>query len=153
MGNPSYGSFSVTNNCSNTFTITRSGGTDGEQTVYYRTVNGSAVGGTHFEHKYGTLTFADGSSASQSVTVTEHDVTSTYDGSAATAYSNADRTYSLEIYQVVGGAGIGTGTVTRMMDMDSDYDVNRSVYETEKSRTVSTGNGNNYVADRSDSED
>ena len=51
LGAPSYGVFSVTNSgSSNTFTIERTGGTDGKQTVYYRTVNGSAIGGTHFTH-------------------------------------------------------------------------------------------------------
>ena len=43
VGVPSYGTFSVSNNGNNTFTIKRTGGSDGAQTVYYRTVNGSAV--------------------------------------------------------------------------------------------------------------
>ena len=128
VGNPSYGRFSVTNNGNNTFTITRTDGTDGAQTVYYRTVNGSAVGGTHFVHTYGTLTFADGSSASQTVTVTENPVTSTYGGSAATAYSNADRTYSLEIYRVTGGAAIDNSgkSAKRTMTKDSSKEINAS---------------------------
>ena len=128
VGNPSYGSFSVTNNGDNTFTITRDGGTDGAQTVYYRTVNGSAVGGTHFDHKYGTLTFADGSSASQTVTVTENPVTSTYGGSAATAYSNADRTYSLEIYRVTSGAAIDSSQKSAIRNMGTDKTVDRALY-------------------------
>ena len=43
-----------------TFTITRSNGTDKYQVVYYRTVNGSAVGGTHFTHEVGAVYFAEG---------------------------------------------------------------------------------------------
>ena len=147
MGTPNYGTFSVTGS-GNTFTITRTGGTNGEQTVYYRTVNGSAVGGTHFEHKYGTLTFADGSSSSQSVNVTEHSVTSTYSGSAATAYSNADRTYSFEIYRVVGGATIGNGTVERTITKDDNYTVSKDVYE-EKSSEITLDDNNKWVADHS----
>lgn len=64
-----YGVFSVTNS-GKTFTITRSDGTDGSQTVYYRTVNGSAIGGTHFEYKAGSVTFAVGETT-KSVMVTE----------------------------------------------------------------------------------
>ena len=54
FGIPQYGTFSVSSvsgsNGKATFTITRSNGTDKYQVVYYRTVNGSAVGGTHFTH-------------------------------------------------------------------------------------------------------
>ena len=100
FGIPSYGTFSVSgvsnSGTTTTFTITRSGGSDGEQTVYYRTVNGSAIGGTHFNHQQGYVTFADGV-MSQTVKVTELGVTNAYNGKAGTKYSNADRTYSLEI--------------------------------------------------------
>ena len=81
FGIPSYGTFSLqgilTNSKTTTFTIKRTGGTDGEQTVYYRTVNGSAIGGTHFTHVQGSLTFADGET-SKTVTVTELGVTKAY---------------------------------------------------------------------------
>lgn len=54
FGIPQYGTFSVSSvtgsNGKAIFTITRSHGTDKAQTVYCRTVNGSAVGGTHFTH-------------------------------------------------------------------------------------------------------
>ncbi|MGN1232389.1 MAG: Calx-beta domain-containing protein, partial [Candidatus Cryptobacteroides sp.] len=96
FGIPSYGTFSVSGVSGSIFTVTRTGGTDGAQTVYYRTVNGSAIGGTHFTHQAGTLTFADGQT-SKTVTVTELGVTKAYNNDAGTQYSNADRTYSLEI--------------------------------------------------------
>lgn len=133
-----YGTFSVTNSGS-TFTITRSDGTDGEQTVYYRTVNGSAVGGTHFVHQAGSVTFAEGDSAPKTVTVTEMDVTSTYGDKAATAYSNADRTYSFEIYRVTGGATLNSSQkrVTRTMSKDSTKTIDRSLY-TEVTRNGTT---------------
>ena len=60
VGVPNFGTFSVINNGNNTFTVSRAGGSDGVQTVYYRTVNGSAVGGTHFTHGEGKLTFNAG---------------------------------------------------------------------------------------------
>ncbi|MFQ9799249.1 MAG: Calx-beta domain-containing protein [Clostridia bacterium] len=86
------GTFSVANNGDNTFTVTLSGG-KGEQMVFYRTVNGSAVGGTHFEHKSGVLVFKEGETQ-KTIAVTENNPNSTYNGNAATGYSNAARTYS-----------------------------------------------------------
>lgn len=123
-----YGAFSVANS-GNIFTITRSGGTDGAQTVYYRTVNGSAIGGTHFIHQAGSVTFAVGETT-KSVTVTEKDVSGVYDSNAATAYSNADRTYSFEIYRVTGGATINSSqkSVTRTMIVSSSYHVDDSLF-------------------------
>lgn len=137
VGMPQYGAFSVTNS-GNTFTITRSGGTDGAQIVYYRTVNGSAIGGTHFEHEAGSVTFAAGETT-KSVMVTEKDVSSTFDGNAATAYSNADRTYSFEIYRVTGGAEINSSqkSATRTMSKDGRKTIDRSLY-TEITRNGTT---------------
>lgn len=112
---------------SSSFTVSRSGGSDGVQKVYYRTVNGSAIGGTHFDHKYGVLTFNAGQT-SQSVAVTEKAVTTAYNSKAATAYSNADRTYQLEIYKVEGGATIGTDKATRTMGKNNSYTVDRNIY-------------------------
>lgn len=136
MGTPHYGTFSVTNNGDHTFTITRTGGTDGQQTVYYRTVNGSAIGGTHFTHQAGSVTFQAGE-ASKSIPVTEKSVTSIYAGNAATAYSNAERTYSLEIYRVAGGAGIGTGTAERTMSKDFSYEVDAKLFNEYQTSTPS----------------
>lgn len=136
FGIPQYGTFSVSSVSDSTFTITRTGGTDGAQTVYYRTVNGSAIGGTHFIHQAGTLTFADGET-SKTVTVTELGVTQAYNGDIGTRYSNADRTYSLEIYRVEGGGAIDqeNRSKIRTMTKNSSYSVDRSVYTTEQSKT------------------
>ena len=141
FGIPQYGTFSVSSvsgsNGKATFTITRSNGTDKYQVVYYRTVNGSAVGGTHFTHTAGAVFFAEGET-SKTVTVTELGVTEPYQSKAGTKYSNADRTYSLELYRV----GVGGGTIDqahrsmlRTMPKDSSYTVDRSVYTTEKTIT------------------
>ncbi len=74
------------------FIISRDGG-DGEQKVYYRTVNGSAVGSMndnqyHFRHTDGVLTFADGETEKE-VTVTEYGTNAEYSG-AATKYTKLD---------------------------------------------------------------
>ena len=140
FGIPEYGTFSVSSVSGSggraTFTITRSDGSDKAQTVYYRTVNGSAVGGTHFTHIQGSVLFAEGET-SKTVTVTELGVTNAYQSKAGTKYSNADRTYSLEIYRVEGGGGIDQTrrSMQRTMTKDSSYTVDRSVYTTEKTIT------------------
>lgn len=150
LNTPNYGVFRVTNSGGNVFTIERTGGTDGTQTVYYRTVNGSAVGGTHFTHAAGSVTFAKGESQ-KTVTVTEKSVTAAFQkaGAAypATAYSNGDRTYQMEIYRVDGGAIIdGNGNrATRTMAKSSNYTIDRALYSTEQSRVniAKTASGEN----------
>lgn len=140
FGIPQYGTFSVSSvtgsNGKATFTITRSDGSDKAQTVYYRTVNGSAVGGTHFTHEVGAVYFAEGET-SKTVTVTELGVTNAYQSKEETKYSNADRTYSLELYRVTGGGTIDQArrSKQRTMPKDSSYTVDRSVYTTERSIT------------------
>ena len=155
FGIPQYGTFSVSSVSGSggraTFTITRSDGSDKEQTVYYRTVNGSAVGGTHFTHIQGTVLFAEGET-SKTVTVTEHGVTTAYQSKAGTKYSNADRTYSLELYRVEGGGGIDQTrrSKLRTMPKDSSYTVDRSVYTTEKMIThvaETSGKNGKRIAD------
>ncbi|MDE7267988.1 MAG: hypothetical protein K2N89_11035, partial [Lachnospiraceae bacterium] len=151
FGIPNYGTFSVSAVSGSTFTITRTGGTDGKQTVYYRTVNGSAIGGTHFTHLASSVTFADGES-SKTVSVTEKGVTTAYSGNTATRYSNADRTYSFEIYRVDGGGEINQSSrsKTRTMTKSSSYTMDRTVYTTEKSRTEvadTSGKNGKRVAD------
>lgn len=132
------GTFTVTNNGNDTFTITRNGnGTNdsqnvGQQTVYFRTVNGSAIGGTHFIHQGGStaaVTFADGDTI-KTVTITEYGVSSAYnDLITATSYSNIDRTYQLEIVRVVGGGLLGSTTkATRTMAKNANYVVASDVY-------------------------
>lgn len=149
LGLPDYGTFQIKNgNNSKTFTVTRNG-TEGVQTVYYRTVNGSAVGGTHFNHASGTLTFKDGQS-SDTITITEYGANKAYTGKPATAYSNADRTYSVEIYRVTGGASLDEDakSATRTIARNTSYDIDRSVYDTSE-RTIALDNNNKWVADHS----
>lgn len=160
FGIPQYGTFSVSSvtgsNGKATFTITRSNGTDKLQMVYYRTVNGSAVGGTHFKHQEGAVYFKAGET-SKTVTVTELGVTNAYQSKAGTKYSNADRTYSLELYRVGGGGTIDQArrSKLRTMPKDSSYTVNRSVYTTEKTIThvaETSGKNGKRIADTNQSQ-
>lgn len=139
-----FGTFSIqytsTSGSKSTFTINRAGGTDGVQTVYYRTVNGSAIGGTHFTHAAGSVTFNDGNK-SKTVQVTENSsgVTAAYGSNTATKYSNADRIYQVEIYRVEGGGALDDSEAnrfaTRAMAKDGNYTVDRTVYSSGKSLT------------------
>lgn len=156
FGIPQYGTFSVSSvsgsNGKATFTITRSNGTDKAQTVYCRTVNGSAVGGTHFTHIPPSPVYFKEGETSKTVTVTELGVTNAYQSKEGTKYSNADRTYSLEIYRVTGGGTIDQArrSMLRTMPKDSSYTVDRSVYTTERSIThvtETTGTNGKKIAD------
>ena len=153
LGLPAYGTFTIANdNNSNKFTVTRSGGTEGVQTVYYRTVNGSAVGGTHFTHKSGTLVFKAGADT-MPIEISEKTANTPYSGKSATAYSNEDRTYSVEIYRVVGGGSLGKKTnAVRTMNADDNYKIDRTLYD-ESVRTVTITDSNKWVADHSGSGD
>lgn len=138
---PAYGTFNIAftsynqNNKVRTFTVTRTGGTYGKQTVYYRTVNGSAVGGTHFTHTSATLSFASGETT-KTIKITEARSDATYKDSTqeypATAHSNVARTYSVEIYRVEGGGSLGSSTsATREMVFYPSHEVPRSIYTKE----------------------
>lgn len=151
LGLPAYGTFTIKNNGNNAFTVTRSGGSEETQTVYYRTVNSSAVGGTHFTHAAGTLTFKSGET-SKTITITETTANTAYSGNAATAYTNADRTYQVELYRVTGGGTLGsTVTATRTMTAKSGYKVDRSIYTEEKAKSHDVTN--KWVTDHSGSGD
>ena len=127
-----YGVVTVSNNGNNTFTISRSGGYDGNQVVYYRTLNGSAIGGTHFTHTQNSVTIPSGQ-ASVTVTVTEQGVTAMYGNYVATVYSNTNRVYSLEIYQVTGGATLGSTTkASRTLTMNNSYSISSTVLNDER---------------------
>ena len=156
FGIPQYGTFSVSSvtgsNGKAIFTITRSNGTDKSQMVYCRTVNGSAVGGTHFTHISQSPVYFKEGETSKTVTVTELGVTNAYQSKAGTKYSNADRTYSLEIYRVTGGGTIDQThrSMQRTMAKDSSYTVGRSVYTTEKTImhvTETSGTNGKKIAD------
>lgn len=153
IGAKSYGTISIQNNGDNTFTVSREGGTDGKQTVSYRTVNGSAVGGTHFVHKSGRVVLGDGQD-SATFTIEENNVNAVFRSGAkeypATAYSNAPRTYQVEIYKVEGGAVIGdenfatrtmTGNQAVERTLFEEYDANGTTEETTRGDMQEDGLG------------
>lgn len=130
-----YGTFTIANNGdSSIFTITRTGGTKGAQTVYYRTVNGSAIADVHFEGvAAGRVQFAEGQETA-TVTITELEAGGTYNNQPATAYANADRTYQVEIYRVTGGGTIDGGNggssdfAARTIPVNDNYTVGREIF-------------------------
>lgn len=143
-----YGEFTIKNNGNNTFTVTRINGTDGRQTVYYRTLNGSAVSGTHFTGKAASLTFAEGETT-KTIEITEKGANVAFSGKPATAYTNADRVYWVELYRIDGGGTLGSAArAERRLAKSGSYTVSRTVYG-ENARSVSTSNDNKYVVDRS----
>lgn len=121
-----YGKFAISNNGDNTFTITRTGGTDMEQKVFFRTLNGSAIGGTHFTHQENSVLFAHGQQ-SATITITEKGANAAYQNNAATAYTLTSREYFVEIYDVIGGAALGSTTkAKRTMSNNASYIVSES---------------------------
>ena len=143
-----YGEFTIKNNGDNTFTVTRTNGTDGRQMVDYRTLSGSAISGLHFAGRSSTLTFAEGETT-KTIEITERGTNIAFATKSATAYTNADRVYWIELYHVDGGGKLGSTTrAKRSMAKDSSYTVNRAVYG-DNPRSVSTSDDNKYVVDRS----
>ena len=89
-------------------TITRTGETSLQETVYYRTVNGSALEGVHFTNRAGSFVFQPGDTEKQ-FTVPEEDV----DNIAAPycLYAVTSREYRIEVTDI-GGAVLASGTRT-----------------------------------------
>ncbi len=116
-----YGIFAVSIGSGSSFTITRTDGFDESQTVYYRTQNGSALGGTHFTHANGSVVFGQGDSF-KTITIAENAVSTAYAGKVATRYANADRVYFLDLYKVAGGGALGSTTrARRTMTKDGSF--------------------------------
>lgn len=127
IGAPEYGTFSVTTDVTDvdfnggtaTFTISRpSDKTEGRQTVYYRTVNGTAIGSVHFVNKMGTLVFEEGEHT-KTIDVTVNGISREYNANPATAYQNSKRNFYLEIYKVEGGATIATSFSKKNIALDN----------------------------------
>ena len=125
-----YGRFSIEHTSDGTFTVRRTDGSAGAQTVYYRTVNGSAVGGTHFDHASGTLAFAEGETE-KTVAVTEYGPDAAYEGHPATGYANAARSYQVEIYRVDGGATLREDARVAIRTLPKGRGVSKEVYTKE----------------------
>ncbi|MDH5392241.1 MAG: hypothetical protein OEY11_03540, partial [Gammaproteobacteria bacterium] len=88
------------NNSVATLTVNRSGGSNGAVSVNYASANGTAVAGSDYSPATGSLTWADGDSASKSfIVVITND----------TAYE-ADETLTLNLSGATNGAALGTSS-------------------------------------------
>lgn len=124
--------FTVSNYGNNIFIIDREGDLTASQTVYYRTVSGTALGGIHFKPVNDSVLFAPGESRKE-VTVTEIGCAQEYTSQdnekyPATAYQCEGRTYYLQVYKVEGkiAAILEDGMGKRLMPLDKMYKVSRA---------------------------
>lgn len=91
------------------FTVTRSGGTDGEVTVDFATANGTATAGSDFTANNGTLTFGDGV-GTMVITVDIID----------DAADEMDETFTVAISNPTGGATLGAAVSSTATIIDND---------------------------------
>ncbi|TWU42045.1 Calx-beta domain-containing protein [Novipirellula artificiosorum] len=92
-----------------TFTVTRTGGSDGVITVKYATANGTATAGADYTATSGTLEFADGeTSKSFTVPILED------------AIDEPNETFTVTISDPTGGASLGTAVVSTATIIDND---------------------------------
>src|SRR6201999_1303291 len=90
-------------------TVTRTGGSHGTASVTYKTVNGSAVGGTDFTAANGSLNWADGDSGNKTFSVSV---------SNATPFSGS-KTFSVSL-SGASGASVGSpGSATVKINGDA----------------------------------
>jgi hypothetical protein len=93
-------------------TVERTEGTDGDVTVDYEIVNGTAIGGTDFVSDAGTLTFDD-TVSSQTIQV------EILNDSVA----EADKNFTIVLSNVQGGATLSTVNIATITINDSDVEV------------------------------
>ncbi|MDN5298757.1 MAG: hypothetical protein PWP51_1310 [Clostridiales bacterium] len=151
IGAPKYGTFNVmtdeaqisSDGGTATFTITRPADqTEGHQVVYYRTVNGTAIGGLHFVHQTGTVEFAEGE-YTKNVAVSVNGIARQYSSYPATAYQNSARNFYLEVYKVEGGATLGTAIAEKAIALNSAYQVSAAAYN--QYNSVNYGKSTRYT--------
>ena len=92
-----------------TFTVTRTGGSDGDVMVDFATADGTATAGSDYTAQTGTLNFADGVTT-QTITVAITD----------DAAQENDETFTVAISNATGGAGLGTTTSSTATILDND---------------------------------
>ena len=98
---------SATEGSATTFSVMRTGGSDGTVSVDYATANGSATAGSDYTSSSGTLTWANGDSASKTFTVT----------ALADVVVDADETFTVNLSNASGGASLGTSSaITTISD-------------------------------------
>lgn len=114
---------STSNNVS-TYEIKRTSnsGIEKNTKVYYRTINGSAVGGTHFTHTDGFVTFSKDDTV-KTFTVRE----TAFPGgitNISSRYQNVDRTYEVEVYS----AATPPTRIKRTLSYGSSYNISQTMF-------------------------
>ncbi|TWU45387.1 Calx-beta domain protein [Novipirellula aureliae] len=92
-----------------TFTINRSGGSDGTVTVDYTTANGTATAGSDYTTNSGTLTFEEGETSKQVVVAILEDTA-----------DESNETFTLTLSAPTGGATLGSTTTSTATIVDND---------------------------------
>ncbi len=92
-----------------TFTVNRTGGSDGAVAVNFATANGTATAGSDYTATNGTLNFADGQT---SMTINVPIINDTLDEN--------NETFSVTLSSPTGGASLGTTTVSTATIIDDD---------------------------------
>ncbi|MGB7326276.1 MAG: Calx-beta domain-containing protein [Rubripirellula sp.] len=92
-----------------TFTVTRTGGSDGAVTVGYTTANGTATAGSDYTANNGTVSFADGET-SKTISVAILNDTAV----------ESNETFTVTLSNPTGGATLGTTTVSTATIVDND---------------------------------
>lgn len=138
-----------------TFTVTRTFPEDAvvtadTQYVYYRTVNGTAIGGTaapiHFSHVGGEdifLTFNQKDTSKTFVVKSERSLTGNED-IVNSFTTGIDRYYHVELYKVKSASNLCTGTlggtskVTRTLTQGTNYKLTKAILTNEYSTTITS---------------
>ncbi len=103
-----------------TVTVKRKGGTDGRQTVYWRTVDGSAIAGTHYSSAGGSVTFEDGqSSKTVKVTVKKNPT-------SGRCWEVSPRVFFVELYSVSGGGNLDREKNTATVSLNTTDNIQRT---------------------------
>ena len=150
------GTFTLSNN-GTTFTVTRTipagtVATVNPQHVFYRTVNGTAIGGTadvrHFKHVGGEdvyLTFGQNDTV-KTFTVTEGSSTQLGASNPASYTSGVNRYYYVELYKVIdtvntalSGTLSGTTSIKRTISQNANYKITSDLYSWKQADIISSG--------------
>uniref|UniRef100_UPI00356B3A20 Calx-beta domain-containing protein n=1 Tax=Novipirellula sp. TaxID=2795430 RepID=UPI00356B3A20 len=92
-----------------TFTVTRTGGSDGVVSAVFATSNGTAIAGADYTGKTETVTFADGDSATKTITVSIIDDT----------VDEPNETFNVTLTGATGGAVLGaSASAVTIIDND-----------------------------------
>lgn len=123
------------------FTFRRQGGVDGIVSVDYATSNGTATAGADYTAKSGTLTWADGDGADQTVLVPVND----------DIVDEPNETFAMAMSNPQGGATLGASSSVTMLIVDNDFSgpgllgvTGADVFETVGNAVIAVTRGNGF---------